>query len=145
MREASKSRNPPAAAFLVSTTAPPKASLEKIPNVSLAKTPNLPPASKFGDNLIWQVGGICVPSERKNTQPPGIIPPICQGHTYEYKQVSNVSLAPRHFVAPRGGEGECVRASAFGCSLRKSMIFSAHAPRSFMHLALLGRSKKASS
>jgi hypothetical protein len=27
-----------------------------------------------------------------------------------------------------------LQASALGCSLRKSLIFSAHAPRSFMHL-----------
>jgi hypothetical protein len=33
------------------------------------------------------------------------------------------SLARRYVVAPRAGEGACVRASAFGCSLRKSMIF----------------------
>jgi hypothetical protein len=35
----------------------------------------------------------------------------------------NVSLAQRYIVASRAGEGACVRASAFGCSFLKNLIF----------------------
>jgi hypothetical protein len=38
-------------------------------------------------------------------------------------QMAKVSLADVTEFAPRAGEGACVRASAFGCSLRKSLIF----------------------